>query len=435
MMKAKRILSFLVLLAVLLTALPVYAFATFSGPSISELEAELTNENEGLVYFSDFEGAEFTPASKQGTQNATLDVSGCTEKTGPYFNKRYVRDYWVSDGYRNIYTDGHKLIWRAHDKSFTSPGSGNDDNNNLQIDFKNVPAGADFVFSFDIALYAEAFTGSFSFYFISNYATSQLKVYPITVASDGSIKAGSKASSPVVLDPEIGEEATITTHVRIIDPDASVEGDVGKVLMDVYVDGVLVIEGQNFLSTDQIKTISKVTHDDKNADAKAPENNTGISSDFKPSYIRLVHSGGTQRAKDASGNNLGANGQDLLSLDNVRIYFSDECYERKNTVSDASISYGAGGCDVCLDLSLDEEFINATGATVRFTDSKGGVTDIPVDGKKPDADGLYTFGFTLPTECYSDAFTLELIGEGSKQYGIYENGIEKTAYTNTIANI
>ena len=434
-MKLKRSLSFLILLAVLITALPVYAFASFSGPAISDIETKLTGEDEGLVYFSDFEGLELTPANKQGTQNATLTVSGCTEKTGPYYNSRYVRDYWVSDGYRNLYTDGHQIFWRAHDKNFVTPGTGNDDNNNVQIDFKNAPLGADMVFSFDIALYAEQISSSFSFYFISNYATEQLKIFPFYVTADGCIRAGSNNSSPLILDPEIGKMSTITTHIRVIDPNPEVAGDVGKILMDIYVDGVLVIEGRDFLSAEKIKKISKVTYNSSTENAKSPENNTGISSDFRPSYLRLAHSSGTLKAKDASGNSLGANGQDILGLDNIKIYFSDECYEKKNTVTDASLSYGANGCDINFDLLLDEAFVKNEGAKVRFTDSEGNLQEKSVNGKRADENGLYSFKFTLAQDCYQNPFTLQLVNGDGTVRPLYKDGVSATAYTNTLANL
>ncbi len=426
-MKLKRILAFLLTLTMLLCALPMSMFATFERPDTTEVEKALTDENEDLVYDTDFEGAVLTPAGSVGTQNATSTLSGVTKTTGKYFSAMTIRDFWVNDGYRNLYTDGHSIIWRAHDKAFTSPSSGNDDNNNFELTLKSQPAGEDFVISFDVTMLADKFTAAFNCLAYCNNATTQIKSTFLSFAKDGKVMAGSN----VITTLSKGKSASFSVHVKIDDPDANVEGDKGAVLYDVYLDGKLAAEDLYFVSeTDQAK-ISKV--DRNNSAVSSAENNTGLSTDYKLTYIRLLHTSGTIKAADEKGTSLGANGADLISLDAVRMYYSDVCYETMSTVEKTSLGYNDTGYDLTFRAALDDAFANGEGAKIRFTAPSGKVTDIPVP--TADENGKYSFGFTLAAADYSGEFTLELIASDGSVCNFYESGKPIKSYKSSVKAI
>ncbi len=426
-MKIKRISAFLLTLAMLLCALPTSAFAAFERPDTTEVEAALTDGNEEIVFDTDFEGAVLTPAGSTGTQNTTSTLSGITKTTGKYFSAMTIRDFWVNDGYRNLYTDGHSIIWRAHDKAFTSPSTGNDDNNNFELTLKSQPAGEDFVISFDVTMLADRFTSAFNCVAYCNNATSQIKSTFLSFAKDGSVKAGTNTVTTLTK----GQSASFSVHVKIDEPDAAIEGDKGAVLYDVYLDGKLVKEDLYFVSEADQTRISKV--DRNNSAASSPENNTGLSTDYKLTYIRLLHTGGTIRAADSKGTSLGANGADLISLDAVRMYYSDVCYETMSTVEKVSLGYNDSDFDLTFRAELDDAFVNDSGAKIRFTSPSGKVTEIPVP--TVGENGKYDFSFALSANDYAGEFTLELIASDGSVYNIYENGKPVKSYKTSVKAI
>lgn len=426
-MKIKRILAFLLTLAMLLCALPISALAAFERPDTTEVEAALTGGNEEIVFDTDFEGAVLTPAGSAGTANSTSTLSGVKQTTGKYFSAMTIRDFWVNDGYRNLYTDGHSIIWRAHDKAFSSPSSGNDDNNNFELTLKNQPVGEDFVISFDVTMLADRFTSAFNCIAYCNNATSQIKSTFLSFAKDGSVKAGQETVTTL----SKGDNASFSIHVKIDEPDSALSGDKGAVLYDVYLNGQLAKENLYFVSTSDQAKISKV--DRNNSSVSSAENNTGLSTDYKLTYIRLLHTNGTIKAADSKGASLGTNGADLISLDAVRMYYSDVCYETMNTVEKVSLGYNNEGYDITFRAALDEAFANDDGAKIRLIAPSGKVTEIPVPAA--DENGKYTFSFTLPATDYEGKFTLELIASDGSVYNIYEAGKPVKSYKTSVKAI
>ena len=420
-MKLKKIFAIVLALMMLMSAVPISVLAAYEAPTAEEIKNELDqNEGEEIVYASDFEGVIITPQGSAGTQNTKSLISGCTEIKGSYHKDHTIRDYWVNDEYQNIFSDGHSLVLRAHTKTFVTPGDGSDDNNNLQVDFQNNPAGKDFVIAFDITQYQDYYNKAFPYYLYTKYTTKgSISSHFLKLDKDGKLKAGNK----VVAELEVGESASIAVHVRIVEPDAT--NARGKVLYDVYIDGVIKAEGLDLLSEADITTLSKTT-----GSTAGDADNTGLATDYRPGYVRFMHVNGNVQAADASGNSLGANGADLVSLDAVKIYYSDVCYETMSTVEKASLGYNDEGYDLTLRMALDNAFANDKGAMARLTTASGKVveSDIP----EADKNGSYSLTFAVPEADYAGEFTLELISSDGSVYSIYENGKPKNSYKSSI---
>lgn len=413
----KKLISFLLCLTLLFAVVPTYVFASaYEAPPIETVTEKLADGNGTLVYDSDFEGMTMTPAGAEGEVNTVINFSGCSETNGAYFSARTVRDFWVNDGYRNIYTDGHSIIWKAHDKAFTSPnGTNRDDNNNFELTPKNQPAGEDFVISFDVTLLAYGLSNDLSCFIYANNATSQIKSTPITIKKNGVIMAGSTE----LIKLSKGDSASIAIHVRIVAPDAAVDGDKGSVLYDVYLDGKLAAKDLYFLSKADQAKISKV---DRNNSAVAdPSNNTGLATDYKLTYTRFLHTNGVIFATDESGNSLGANGADLVSLDAVRMYYSDECYETTSAVKSTSLDIVNGGYKMIYTLDLDGTVDTDSDATIRVTSPNGTVAEKKLSELTASGDGSYAFEVNVKSDDLG-IYTLEILDVSGAAISFYQNG-------------
>ena len=315
-MKLKRILPFLLALVMLASATSIPVLAAYEKPAASEIEQQLDTEaGEQIVYDCDFEGVTVTPDGKTGEQNVKSTLGGCTQTTGSFFKTSAVLDYWVNDGYQNIFSDGSGLVYRAHEKDFASPGSGNDDNNCLQLYFNKEMAGKDFVIAFDVTQYHDSYSGAFTFYIYSTRASGKVKTTFLQLSKNGCFTTTDNNGKTVTVadlrnDVDFNQKksagVSIALHVRM---------DATEVVYDLYVDGVRKVEGVQIKNGDVNYTADTYVLD----------------------YVRFMQVGGVTKASDADGNSLGANGAALISLDSARVYCSDVCYEAIEPIDGVSL--------------------------------------------------------------------------------------------------
>ncbi len=325
-MKLKKIMAFLLVFMLVLGALPLAAFAVYEAPSIEDVTTAIAGEtNAGIVYASDLEGVSVTVNEASTNTNTSSTLTKNNEVKGTYFSKLALYDQYSNGDNKciNVYAkpDGSGILWKSHVKDMSQTS---DDNNCLDITLTSQPAGKSIVLSFDITMYEDAFTENVLFRTMckNNSALNYTFIY-IEKNTGNLVPFISGNSRPDVVLAELNAEDTVNIALHI-KPMASENGGYGSIVFDVYVNGV--IKGENLLA------FPEATLKTKGAYASA----------YIPSYFRIANSVGeimpygltcVEEDHSACTDECPYN-KDLYSLDSVRIYYSDECYETVHGTAD-----------------------------------------------------------------------------------------------------